>query len=210
MTAGSAFKVRASPSAKWQIGTGAAAGALATLVFMVVHHILIMPIWFMVVPMLAAGAICGLTIAWSYLTAVDLPSTGRWFALNGAYLLTMFALGIVSLIGFEPAWTFAELNVEDPPIGELFSRALPLMIGFSLVGALPIWVTFGRKRSAFVPIIVTEAVLVLLLGHNVAIIGLVDLTTDGWSLVWIMFGLVAFLAAANALTYLGLSKLRRL
>jgi hypothetical protein len=177
---------------------GAGSGAGATLLFLVVHHVAIMPIWFMAMPMLIAGAICGAAIAWSFPKTTHAPSIRTWAVFNGAYLVSLLALGIVSLLGFEPAWTFAELNVESPPLGDLFARAMPLMVAFSMIAAVPIWAAFGRRWESLVPILVTETLLVLLLGHNVAIIGLVDLTAEGWALLWLMFGLVAFLAVAYA------------
>ncbi|MGI9529823.1 MAG: hypothetical protein ACR2NG_08930, partial [Acidimicrobiia bacterium] len=171
-----------------EVAKGATAGAIATTLFMIVHAYMILPIWDMTMPMLIAGAICGVCIAWSYVRAVDDSTASKWFAFNGAYILTLVALGIVSLLGFEPTWTFAELNTDDPPLGELFAEATPLMVGFAVIGAVPIWLSFTRKSSALPPILVTEAVLVLLIGHNVAIIGLVELTGEGWSLVGLMFG----------------------
>jgi len=47
-------------------GGGAAAGALAALTFAAVHALLISDIWYSLVAMLAAGAVCGATIGWSY------------------------------------------------------------------------------------------------------------------------------------------------
>ena len=134
-------------------------------------------------------------------------TTGRpapWLAMNGAFLATLFGLGLVSLIGFEPAWTFAELNTADPPIGDLFAAALPLMTWFTVVAATLLWLAFGPSRASAVPILITEALLVLLLGHNVAIIGLVDLNDEGSGLVLVMYGLVAFLGLAYALVYLAI------
>jgi len=183
------------------VARGAAAGVIATALFMIVHAYAILPIWEMTVPMMIAGAVCGVCIAWSYVRASDERTAARWFAFNGAYLLTLVALGVVSLLKLEPSWTFAELNTDNPPIGELLAQATPLMIGFTVIGAIPIWLTFTRRWSALPPILLTEAVLVLLLGHNVAIIGLVDLTAEGWSFVGLMFALVIFLGTAYAAIY---------
>ena len=191
------------------VGRGAAAGAIATALFMIVHAYAILPIWEMAVPMMIAGSICGVCIAWSYVKATDEPTAARWFAFNGAYLLTLVALGIVSLLGFEPSWTFAELNTDDPPLGELFAKATPLMIGFTAIGAIAIWLCFTRRWSALPPILLTEAVLILLVGHNVAIVGLVDLTSEGWSLLGLMFGLTIFLGATYAVIYAVLHRIGR-
>ena len=198
---------RLAPATGIQVGLGAASGAVATLLFMVVHALLILPIWGMAMPMVVAGSLCGMSISWSHARATTDSSAASWLWLNGVYLTSLIVLGVVSLIGFEPTWTFAELNTDEPPLGELFGAALPLMAAFSLAAAAPIWLCFGRTRASIAPILVTEALLVFLVGHNVAIIGLVDLTAEGWSLVMFMFGLVAFLGIANAAAYLALTRL---
>ena len=155
---------------------GALAGAIATVVFMGVHDRLIMPIWGMTAPMVVAGALCGLCIAWSHARIRSSRGDASWFALNGAYLTSLIILGVVSLIGHDPTWTFVELNTTEPPLGELFGAALPLMVTFTLAAALALWFVFGRTLASLLPFLITEACLVFLLGHNVAIVGLVDLT----------------------------------
>lgn len=191
------------------VAMGAAAGAIATALFMIVHAYAILPIWKMTVPMMVAGAICGLCIAWSYAKVADDRTAASWFALNGAYVLTLIALGVVSLVGFEPSWTFAELNSDNAPLGELFAEAIPLMVGFTAIGAIAVWLSFSRKWSALPPILLTEAALVLLVGHNVAIVGLVDLTKEGGSFVGMMFGLIILLGTTYAVIYAGLDHISR-
>lgn len=178
------------------LGIGALAGVLATVLFIVVHQFLISNIWAMLLPMAFSGAACGIAITWSYGRVSDIWITESWFGLSSAFLGSLFALGIVSLIVFAPEWTFAELNVDDPPLGDLFSRATPLMVAFTIAAGGLIWWILGARKTTLIPILATETLLVLLLGHNVAIIGLVDLTADGWSLVWLMFALVAFLGVS--------------
>jgi Mg2+/citrate symporter len=46
--------------------SGVIAGAASTLVFTAIHHLFISNIWFSLLPMLIAGALCGLCLAWSY------------------------------------------------------------------------------------------------------------------------------------------------
>jgi hypothetical protein len=187
------------------IRRGAVAGAIATAMFLVVHALLIMPIWATTLPMIISGAVCGACIAWSYRRVTTVTRTRSWLAMNGAFIATLFGLGLVSMVGFEPAWTFAELNNADPPIGDLLA-ASPLMAGFTVVAATLVWLTSGPSRASALSILVTEALLVLLLGHNVAIIGLVDLSDEGPGLVLLMYGLVAFLGLAYALAYLAIDR----
>ena len=130
-----------------------------------------------------------------------------WFTLNAAYVGTLLALGVVSVMLYEPEWTFAELNVPNPPLGDLFTRVVPLMVIYTVGATLLVWASFGRVRSAFVPILVTEALLVLLLGHNVAIIGLVSIPAGSWYLVGEMLALVAFLGIVYAVACSALERL---
>lgn len=58
---------------------GAAAGAIIVLLFAVVHDVLISDIWFNVVSMVIAGALCGFCIVWSYSSAVAEYSMRRRF-----------------------------------------------------------------------------------------------------------------------------------
>jgi len=111
---------------------GALAGVIATLLFTAIHAVLILGIWDMLVPMSLSGALCGVSIAWSYSRAVEIPSVTNWITMNGAYIATIVALGAVSILWFEPTWTFAELSVAGAPLGELFSRAAPLMVAFTV------------------------------------------------------------------------------
>lgn len=46
-------------------------------------------------------------------------------------------------------------------------------------------------------------------GHNGAIVGLVDLTSEGWSLPGLMFGLTIFLGATYAVIYAVLHRIGR-
>lgn len=186
---------------------GALAGVIATLLFMALHAVLILAIWEMAIPMGVSGALCGSSIAWSYNRAVETPSMANWITMNGLYVATLVALGIVSLLWFEPTWTFAELSVEGAPLGDLFSRAVPLMVAFAFAGSLPVWGVFSLKLSALGPILVTQTLLVLLLGHNVAIIGLVDFSNGGWGTVGEMLGFVALIGAAFTVTFLAIDRL---
>lgn len=188
---------------------GALAGVIATVLFMALHSLLILDIWNMLAPMSISGAVCGLSIAWSYVSAVETPSVTKWITLNAAYIATLVALGLVSMFWFEPTWTFAELSVEGAPLGDLFSRAAPLMVLFALFGALAIWAALGRKLRALGPVVTTEILLVLLLGHNVAIVGLVDFSIGGWASVGEMFGFVILLGAAFAGSFVALERIPR-
>jgi hypothetical protein len=83
--------------------------------------------------------------------------------------------------------------VAEPPLGELFGQALPLMAAFTVIGSIALWAAFSREASTLPSVVATVALLVLLLGHNAAIIGLVDIPAGGYDLVAEMLGLIVIL-----------------
>lgn len=61
---------------------GAAIGSLTVLAFALLHALLIVGIWDQITPMVIAGALCGLSVVWSYGEAVAEHSARRWLAYN--------------------------------------------------------------------------------------------------------------------------------
>lgn len=158
----------------------AIAGAVSAFVFAAVHDIMIAPIWFMLVPMLVAGAICGLGLGWSYALLVDTPTVGGWLRYNLVYLLLRFGLGPLSLLLFEPLITLPELLASPNGLpSELRQALIPMTAVYTPLMALFITGLYGRRWSRFFIVLPTCAVLMLLLGLNIAAMGLVHLTT-GW------------------------------
>ena len=177
---------------------GALVGALTVLGFAVVHDLLIVDIWFSIRPMVIAGAVCGVCIVWSYNKAVADHSTRRWFGYNGSCAVLLVALGAVSFAVLDPQFTMAELLVSDDALAEVIPPALPLMIVATVVGTFALWVLFDRNRAALIPILVTQVLLVFLVGHNLAILGLVGMSSALLYIVGEFFGLTVFLAAGFA------------
>src|SRR5512142_2832973 len=95
---------------------GAAAGALAALAFAAVHALWITDIWFSLVPMMVAGAVCGATIGWSYGRLFE-PSIRTSLLYPPSYVVALAVLGLVSSAVFEPRTTMAELfTLDGPPV----------------------------------------------------------------------------------------------
>ena len=178
-------------------GPGAAAGALAALTFAVVHAFWITDIWFTLVPMMIAGAACGAAIGWSYGRLFE-PSIRSWLGYNASYVIALTVLGLVSVAVFEPRTTMAELFTLDGPPADLIGDALPLTIAFTLGTAVVLSALFGRTLAAFGAILVTCSVLVVLLGLDVSIIGLIRIPTESLYLVIELAGLIAVLAGSFA------------
>jgi hypothetical protein len=183
---------------------GAAAGALAALTFAAVHALWITDIWFSLVPMMVAGAVCGATIGWSYGRLFE-PSIRTWLLYNASYVIALAVLGLVSVAAFEPRTTMAELLTLDGPPTDLIGDAFPLTIAFTLGTAAILSVLFGRTLAAFGAIFVTCTVLVVLLGLDISIIGLIQIPTSSLYLVVELAGLVVVLAGSFAAVVIALA-----
>lgn len=156
------------------IWIGAFVGALVVYGFTFVHDLLISDIWFNLVPMLIAGALCGLCVVWSYRKGVAKHSTPAWFKYAGLYAGEMIALGAVSFVMLQPEFTMAELMVADDAFDRLLPPSMPLLLGAMVAGTILIWLYVGRRQQALIPILVTQVLLVFFLGHQFAFLGLVE------------------------------------
>ncbi len=187
------------------VSSGALAGIFSTLVFTVVHDIFISDIWSMLVIMLVAGALCGLCISWSFGLLVERPSPRSWLLYNMVLNGMLILLGVVSLLLFEPTTTMAALVASNGPPMDLLGQATPLATVFTLVMALLITVGYGRSWPRFSAVLLTSVLLVLLLGHNVFILGLVEIPRGSLYLVLEMFGLILLLNGVYVVAFVGLA-----
>ena len=176
---------------------GAATGAVVVLGFTAAHDIFISDIWFNLGPMLFAGALCGLCIVWSYRTAVANHSSPEWIRYAGLYAAEMIALGAVSLAVLRPRYTMAELMVADDAFERLLPPSMPLMIGAIVAGTALVWFLYSRRRESLAPIAITQVLLVFLLGHQFAFLGLVESSTA----LLVIFGEFALVTIALAATF---------
>lgn len=159
------------------IWLGALTGVVVVFGFAIFHNVFILDIWWNIGPMLFSGAVCGFSVVWSYRRAVAEHSTRSWFRYAGLYAAEMVALGAVSFAVLQPRFTMAEAMVMDDGMAELVPPAMPLMVGAMVVGTILFWLYYGRRRGALVPILVTQVLLVFLLGHQLAFLGLVEPTS---------------------------------
>jgi len=186
---------------------GAASGSLSSVAFALIHAIVISDIWNTAVVLVAAGALSGASIGWSYGRLFE-PSARSWLAYCGGYVVMLGLLGVVSVALFEPMTTMTALLATDGPPSELIEAALPVTILYTLGAALVLAGLVGWSWSAFATILVTCAVLVALLGLNVSVIGLVEIPAGSLYLVAEMFGLVLLLAGTHAAVFLALMRHR--
>lgn len=153
---------------------GAPTGVVVVLGFTIFHNVFITDIWWNIGPMLFSGALCGFSVTWSYRRAVTDHSTRAWFRYAGLYAAEIVALGVVSLAVLRPRFTMADTMIMDDAMAELTPQALPLMVGVIVVGTILFWLYHGRRRGTLVPFLITQVLLVLLLGHQLAFLGLVE------------------------------------
>ena len=188
------------------IRSGAIAGAVSAFVFAVIHHIFISDIWFSLIMMMAAGALCGLCIGWSYAFLVKAPSIGSWWKYNMLYVALLALLGVTSIFMFEPITTIAALVEANEPPGELIGQALPLTAVFTLLAAVLVSLLYGQNWRHFGVVLLSCTVLVLLLGLNVSVLGLVYIPRGSLFLILEFFGLILVLNVVYAAVFTALER----
>jgi len=187
------------------VSSGVLAGIISTLVFTVVHDIFISDIWSMLVIMLVAGMLCGLCISLSFALLVERPSPRSWLLYNMILNGMLILLGVVSLLLFEPTTTMAALVASNGLPLDLLGQATPMAAVFTLVMAVLITIGYGRNWRRFGAVFLTSALLVLLLGHNVFILGLVAIPCGSLYLVLEMFGLILLLNVVYVVAFMVLA-----
>ncbi len=182
--------------------SGALAGAAAAVAFSIVHHVMISDIWYSLPMMVAAGALCGLGLAWTYELLFEVRSISSFLGYNSIFLAMFVLLGVMSVIVYEPVETMAALiEANEPPV-ELIGRAMPMTVAFTLATAA----LFGRSRRQFGAILLTCTVLISLLVLNVSVIGLVAIPSGSLYVIGELLGLIAALNVAFVVSLLVLER----
>jgi hypothetical protein len=189
--------------------SGVLAGSATSVGFAALHQWLISDIWFSLGPMMVAGALCGLCLAWSYHVVFAGASAARWVFYNLEFIGLFALLGLVSFVVYEPVYTIPGLiaGVESPDA--LLSKALPLSAAFGLLAGVALSLIRGRTLRKATAITVTCVVLSLLVGHNAAVLGLVYMTKEAMPLLAEFYGLLTAIMLGNAATFLVLEWLGR-
>ena len=187
---------------------GAIAGSLSALIFTAIHQLIISSIWFALPAMLIAGALCGTCLAWSYLSVADSISASTWLGYNLLYLVMFVALGAVSVVVFDPITTIAALLQTDEPPGELIGRALPMTGAFTIATAVALSGLYRPSWYGVFTLLVTTTVLVLFLGLNISILGLVDVASGQVFVLAETFGLLVGLTGVYVVSVAILARAR--
>lgn len=180
--------------------SGALAGALSALIFCVVHQLIISPIWFAIVAMLVAGAVSGTCLAWSYALVVKTKTVRSWLGYNMLYVTILVVLGAVSLVIFEPVTTIAVLLKSNEPPRALIGQALPVTALFTAGSAGLLIVLHRPGWQGRVAILVTTLLIVLFLGLNISILGLVFIPKSSLYVIGEVVGLIVVLALVYAVS----------
>ena len=113
------------------------------------------------------------------------------------YVTILVVLGAVSLVMFEPVTTIAELLKSNEPPRGLIGQALPVTVLFTVGSAGLLTVMYRPGWQGGISILVTTLVIVLSLGLNISILGLVFVPRSSFYVI----GEVAALIVALALVY---------
>jgi hypothetical protein len=180
------------------VGAGALAGALSALVFTAIHQWLINPIWFALPVMILAGGLCGMCLAWSYALVIHTPTVGSWLRYNLLFLVMFVVLGLTSLIAFEPVTTIAALLQTNEPPRQLIGHALPVTGLFTLATAALLSLLYRPRWPGVGAILVTTVVLILFLGLNISVLGLVAVPRSAQGVLAEVFALLLALSGIYA------------
>jgi hypothetical protein len=116
-------------------------------------------------------------------------------------------LGLESVLVFVPTVSAAELlEIGGSPSTELFRSAMPLTVLFILLSAAGISRLWGRSVLDYVSGLLACTTVVVLLGFNLSILGLVRFTSGSVPLLGMTYGLVVVLNVVFAAVFLALER----
>jgi hypothetical protein len=102
-------------------------------------------------------------------------------------------LAAVSAVVFEPVTTMAAITARGGPVDDLIVQAVPLMAVFVVAATGVLGRLWARRSSDYLRILPTVTVLMLLLGLNVSVVGLVDFGGASMAPVVVFFSLIVLL-----------------
>jgi hypothetical protein len=138
------------------------------------------------------------------------PTVRTWMLYNALYVLVLIALGATSVLAFTPVTTIADLLRSSEPPRALIAHALPMTVGFTAVSAVGLMALYRPDWKGAVAILVTTLAVVLFLGMNISILGLVVVPRSARWVLGEVLALIVTLALTYAITmaYLCRSALR--
>lgn len=173
---------------------GAVAGIVSTAVFTWVHDLTISDIWNTLPAMSIAGAVSGALIAWSHGRLFRMPTAKNWFGYNMLHVALLGILAVTSVALFDPVTTFAAVVAANAPPRELMAQALPLSVAFAIGTSLLLYTLWGRGLLDALASLAASSALMILLGANVSVLGLVEMPGSAYRTVALFFALIVLLA----------------
>jgi hypothetical protein len=172
---------------------GMSAGATGLLVFLVIHHLWIKPIWFILPIGLAIAAIGGLAVGWAYGELLPgLPgrpwTTFAWFGLIGLTLAPAVVIAQLRPPLFSGTGDNVISNISVVQAAVIF--VCDLLLPAAVIGGLAGWLIRRTKRAVLATAL-AGFVFALGPGHNVPFLGNQPATGKGIIL------LVAIVLAAS-------------
>lgn len=160
---------------------GALSGITGLLVFLVVHHFWIAPIWFIFPLGLVIAVIGGLTVGWAYYELFPHLPPRPWSTLAMVSLIGIILTPAIVIAELrEPLFTIterdAELTVSAGYAGGIF--ILGLVIPSILIGGLAGWM-IGRTSRAALATAIAGLTFALGPGHNIPFLGNTPATWKG-------------------------------
>lgn len=152
---------------------GMSAGVTGLLVFLVIHHLWIKPIWFILPIGLVIAAIGGLAVGWSYGELLPgLPkrpwTTFAWFVLIGLTLAPAVVIAQLRPPLFTGTGMDVTATVSIAQAAIIFVR--DLLLPAAVIGGLAGWL-IGRTKRAALATALAGFVFALGPGHNVPFLG---------------------------------------
>lgn len=148
---------------------GIVAGVAGLAVFLTLHAIWILPIWFVAPVGLALAIIGGAAVGWAYTNVEPALPAGllrRWLAVTGGVVIILAPSVVVAWAG-DPYFTFVD-GVSEPTasVSALVGRfILEFLVVTILTGALIGW-TVTRTRRGTIALAAAALALALGPGHN--------------------------------------------
>jgi hypothetical protein len=151
---------------------GVIASLAGLLVFLVIHHFLILPIWFIVPPGLVIAVLGGLAVGWSYHEIRPGLPPRPWTALALALLIGLILAPSIVLAQLRPpllnAATFAIPPGEGPRVAVRF--LLELVLTSFIVGGAAGWF-LGHTPLAALSTAIAGVAFAIGPGHNIPLLG---------------------------------------
>jgi len=157
---------------------GLFAGVAGLLVFLVIHHFWILPIWFIVPIGLVIAAIGGLAVGWAYSELLPNLPKRPWTIFAWAAMVSLILAPAVLLAQLNPP-VFTPAGIRNMSVrSAVIVFARDLLLTASLAGGLVGWL-IGRTRRAALVTALAGFIFALGPGHNIPFLGNSSVTGKG-------------------------------